>query len=390
MKNKLLKFLSLALIFINVGCGQFVIGTSNSEGGNSSIEESSIVEESSVDNKSYWSEVYCNPVNVTYSSGSAYKNEVADPSIVKGDNGYFYCVSTDRVMLRSEDACNWEVVTTSIIDSPTWGKDYTDANYNLWAPDLIKIGDQWIYYYSLSGWSNPIGIGYATADNIEGPYTDQGKLFTGSEIGIQNCIDPQPFIDVDGTVYMTVGSFQGLYLIELTEDGTECAGGVDFQKQNKTLIAGYDGGWDGATYEGGYIMYKDGYYYYFGSAGTCCEGQSSTYRVYVGRSQSVDGPYVGKNNFPLTLSGHGTTHGELCLWAGSGADRDVIGPGHNSILVDDAGDWWMYYHAYSSLDTFGTRHLFMDKILWDEDGYPYVETYKPSFQEDLDGPRFEE
>ena len=30
----------------------------------------------------------------------------------------------------------------------------------------------------------------------------------------------------------------------------------------------------------------------------------------------------------------------------------------------------------------------MDKHLWNEKGYPYVEGRKPSFQEELPGPRF--
>ena len=79
----------------------------------------------------------------------------------------------------------------------------------------------------------------------------------------------------------------------------------------------------------------------------------------------------------------------------------MAGAGHNSILVDDAGDYWIYYHAYSTEDNYATRHLFMDKLAWDENGFPYVTyTYtndegeektskvKPSFQIELDGPRF--
>jgi arabinan endo-1,5-alpha-L-arabinosidase len=62
------------------------------------------------------------------------------------------------------------------------------------------------------------------------------------------------------------------------------------------LIAGEPGNqdWDGSTYEGSYIIKKDGYYYYFGSVGTCCEGKNSTYRVVVGRSESITGPYTDK------------------------------------------------------------------------------------------------
>jgi beta-xylosidase len=398
MKFSAVKFLSLVVLLCSAGCANTNTNTSNK---NSEPVSNPTSESSKIEEKNYWFETYTNPVSVVNASGQPYRTEVADPSVVRGDNGYLYSVSTDRRFLRSEDGCNWEVISDSIIDLPSWGKEVTNS-YNLWAPDLIKIGDQWIYYYSLSGWGAPVGIGYATADDIEGPYVDQGKLFTGDEMGILNCIDPQPFVDVDGSVYMTVGSFQGLWLIELTEDGCALKDGLQYQKDNKVLIAGKVGGWDGSTYEGGYIMRKDDYYYYFGSAGTCCEGKDSTYRVYVGRSKDIAGPYFDKRNRPLTMSGSGTTCGELVLWAGSGSDRDVVGVGHNSVLVDDAGDWWIYYHGYSKQDTFGTRHLFMDKLVFDDKGFPYVSymaededtgemkevKYLPSFELELEGPRF--
>ena len=193
MKNNILSLFLLCISLVGTGC-------KNSSSSTSSINDNSIITE----NKNYWSSSYANPVSVANASGVNYKSEVADPSIVKGDDGYFYLVATNQVFLRSEDACSWELITERIIETPLWGKEYdkTGKGYGVWAPDLIKIGDQWIYYYSLSGYENPIGIGYATADNITGPYIDQGKLFTCDEIGIANCIDPQPFID-DGTVYLT-------------------------------------------------------------------------------------------------------------------------------------------------------------------------------------------
>ena len=352
----------------------------------SSLQNSST--NSSLDKEEYNGKTYSNPVYVKKQDEDAYyENEVADPTVVKGDDGYFYCVATNRIMLRSSDACNWEVVTRNIIDHPSWGASYSSSSYGLWAPDLVKVQDKWIYYYSLSGWGSPIGIGYAVADDIAGPYVDKGKLFTGNEIGIQNCIDPQVFVDDDNRVYMTVGSFQGLYVLELTSDGTACLNGIEYQRGAKTLIGGRESGWDGSQYEGGYIIKKGEWYYYFGSVGTCCEGQNSTYRVVAGRSKNPTGPYVDKNGNAFTKSYNGTNYGELVIEAGSNK-RNVVGPGHNSIFVDDAGEYWMYYHAFSSQDDFYTRHLFMDKILWDKDGYPYVENRMPSFLEAKNGPRF--
>ena len=394
MKKGVLKFMSLVTLLCATGCGN--VANSNKTSTNSQSQITS-----SVDDTEYWFETYSNPMEVNYSNGQPYRTEVADPSVVRGDNGYLYCVSTDRRFFRSEDGCSWELVTDNIIDLPQWGKEYTSKGYNLWAPDLIKIGDKWIYYYSLSGWGTPIGIGYATADDIEGPYEDQGKLFTGDEMGILNCIDPQPFVDVDGRVYLTVGSFQGLWLVELTEDGCDLKDGLDYQKEYKVLIAGRVGNWDGSTYEGGYIVRKEDKYYYFGSVGTCCQGIDSSYRVYVGVADNVAGPYLDKQGRDLTMSANGLTCGELVIWAGASPDKEVVGVGHNSIMIDDAGDWWIYYHGFSSMDNFGTRHLFMDKLVFDEDDYPQVyfqyendegkireKKCLPSFGYDLEGPRF--
>lgn len=74
--------------------------------------------------------------------------------------------------------------------------DATRPNFEpkgrIWAPDINKIGDKYVMYYSMSTWGGEwtCGIGIATADKPEGPFTDLGKLFRSNEINIQNCIDP--------------------------------------------------------------------------------------------------------------------------------------------------------------------------------------------------------
>ena len=389
MKKGLTFLMLLTIVLGLIGCED-----------NKETEKTPIKPEPEVE---YVYSTYTNPVSVIYENGSDYKAEVADPSIVRGDDGLFYIFATGGVVLKSEDACNWVVHATKVLPSmPTWDVDVWGHGVNpgIWAPDVIKIGDKWIYYYSLSAWGKCCGIGLAVADEITGPYEDLGKLFDYKEIGIENAIDPHVFVEDDGTVYMSVGSFQGLYLLQLTSDGLALEGGVETQAKDKILIAGKVGGWDGSTYEGSYIIKKDGYYYYFGSAGTCCEGKNSTYRVLVGRAEEITGPYLDSNGRPLTSSGSGKTFGTMCLDTGI-TNKNMSGAGHNSILVDDAGDYWIYYHAYSTADNYATRHLFMDKLAWDENGFPYVSyTYtndegeektskiKPSFQIELDGPRF--
>lgn len=361
-------------------------------GNSDKIDTDKPVESESVE---LFSSTYTNPLMVLTASGSPMNGEIADPSVVRDpDTGKFYCFSTNRVILESEDGCAWTVIAQgeNVINAPTWGASVQPGkSLGLWAPDVVKIKDTWYYFYSLSGWGSPAGVGYGIADNIAGPYTDMGELFNINSIGIRNAIDPQVFVDDDGRIYCSVGSFQGIYLVELeqAEDGSiSCKGGVDRQNSEKVLIAGKPStNWDGGQYEGSYIIKKDGYYYYFGSSGSCCEGKSSTYQDRVGRSDKITGPYRGSDNIPLTLSGSASTYGDLVLWAGVG-NEDLAGPGHNSIVVDDAGDYWIYYHSYSSKDSFGTRHLFMDKLIWDEKtNMPHVDKMKPTFDEEKDGPK---
>ncbi len=331
----------------------------------------------------YSTEYYQNVVYPKYKNGKKYKDEVADPSVVKGDDGYYYLFSTGNgggKCFRSSDLVNWYIYKNSVISRPTWGDDKGGATPSVWAPDCIKIKDKWIYYYSLSGWGNPIGIGYAISDSISGDFIDKGKLFTCEEIGIQNAIDPCIYIE-DDHIYMAVGSFQGVCIFELSDDGMSLLNGADYQKKNKTLIAGEFGNWNGATYEGSYIIKKDDYYYYFGSMGTCCEGKNSTYKVVVGRSKNILGPYIDDNKMPLADT---TGKGKIVVWAG-GKITDYAGTGHNSIIKDDKGDYWMYYHSYVKDDDFNTRHLMIDKLVWNND-WPSVEGNKPSYNEEIEGP----
>ena len=334
---------------------------------------------------------YTNPVSIL-SDGKIYKGGVADPSVVRGDDGYFYCFGTGGIMLQSENGCEWNVYKNNVIPRPSWGDTYYENKIPaLWAPDVVKVKDKWIYYYSLSAWDGPCGIGYAVADKITGPYVDMGRLFDSAEvggeysIGVGNSIDPQVFVDDDEKVYMVFGSFRGIYIIQLSDDGMSCYESIAYQREHKTLIAGQPTTWDGAQYEGSYIFKKDGYYYYMGSSGTCCAGKNSTYNVRVGRSKNILGPYVDSEGYNLKLSSGTSTYGDIVVFS-KGDNLNVKGPGHNSILKDDAGNYWIYCHAYISTDNYITRHLMMDKLLWDENGMPYLEDKALSFSEELDGP----
>ena len=103
--------------------------------------------------------------------------------------------------------------------------------------------------------------------------------------------------------------------------------------------------------------------------------------------QSPGTKHCGSDGVPITQSGYGKTYGNLVVKASNRNPKSVVGPGHNSVFADANGDWWLYYHAFTSLDEFRTRHLFMDKLLWDKNGFPYVENKTPTFQTPREGPK---
>lgn len=351
-------------------------------GGNGPHTSSSEVE-SSVDSSEIMATYYKNPV---------FEPVLADPHIIKDDDGYFYVFGTQDYgqwgeeygtryipIIKSKDLVNWEYAgqAFSLAKRPTWGT----IGAGIWAPDIVKIGDTYNLYYSLSTWGDPNpGIGVATAPHPLGPWTDHGEVLRSLDIGVNNSIDPTVF-EAEGKVYMIWGSFRGLYGVELTSDGLALKDGEN-AKDTKVHIAGYDTstGWNGSTYEGAYVIFKDGYYYMFVSSGTCCDGFNSSYHVKVARSISPLGPYYDSEGRDM-FSGN---RGHLVLQKSA----HFIGPGHNSIVVDDAGDYWILYHGYdvTEPERFGNsprRCMLIDKLIWDENGWPSVEGKIPSHKEQV-------
>jgi arabinan endo-1,5-alpha-L-arabinosidase len=59
------------------------------------------------------------------------------------------------------------------------------------------------------------------------------------------------------------------------------------------------------------------------------------------------------------------------------------GPGHNSIIQDKNGDYWLVYHAFdmsepANLGNTPRRSLMIDKLVWNESGWPRVFGAMPS------------
>lgn len=316
---------------------------------------------------------YINPV---------FEPVLADPSIIRGDDGIFYAYGTqDNALwgdyygvkygpiLSSPNLVDWkyEDAVFKVSTLPSWGT----LGAGIWAPDVVRLGNKYLYYYSLSVWGDPNpGIGVASGDSPTGPWMDHGKLFTSDEIGVGNSIDPAIVVE-NGRIFIAWGSFIGIYAVELSSDGLSLLNPTS-AKTDKVLLAGIDNGrWDVNNHEGVYFEKINNYYYMFLSTGTCCQGLNSSYNVLVARSENLLGPYVDHNGLAMA----GFQHRGFPVVRGN---ADFVGVGHNSIISDDAGDYWIVYHGFDTTKEaqYGTtnrRSLLIDKLEWTKEGWPYVE-----------------
>lgn len=293
---------------------------------------------------------YTNPIIPT---------SLPDPTVIRANDGYFYLYATENIrnlpIYKSKNLVDWEFVGTAFNKDtrPKW-----NPKGGIWAPDINLINGKYVLYYAKSEWGGEwtCGIGVATADRPEGPFTDHGAMFISKDIGVQNSIDAN-YVEENGHKYLFWGSFSGIYGIELTDDGLQVKPG-----EKPRQIAG-------TFMEGTYIHKRGRYYYLFGSAGTCCEGERSTYRVTYGRSENLFGPYVDKRGRSLMEN-----HYEVMIHRSD----DVIGPGHNAeFITDDRGNDWIIYHGFSAKDPDAGRLVYMDRVNW-VDGWPYVDNNEPS------------
>lgn len=298
-----------------------------------------------------------------------YDLDFPDPSVIRHSDGTFYAYATGARVIKSNDLATWEALPNAI-SRPTWGSE----GANIWAPDVQLIGGQYVMYYSLSRWDDPNpGIGIATSPHPEGPWTDHGKLFRSLEIGVNNSIDAMVYVDDDERVYMFWGSFRGIYVIELTADGLALKDdSIELAAANKQHVAGFptDRNLDVSTFEGVYIVKKDNFYYMFLSTGQCCSGDY-TYNVRVGRSETITGEYFDHLDRTMKQGAVG--------FSVVNQNAQFIGVGHNSIIQDDVGTHWLAYHGFdNTVETRNKRMMLIDKLNWDEDGWPSTLGAAPS------------
>jgi arabinan endo-1,5-alpha-L-arabinosidase len=90
--------------------------------------------------------------------------------------------------------------------------------------------------------------------------------------------------------------------------------------------------------------------------------RDSKYKVVVGRSEKISGPYLSKEGVPMQAGG-----GSLVV----SGNKNWPGVGHSSVLTVDGKDY-LVFHGYDAADQ-GHSKLWIQEIHWDVNGWPSVD-----------------
>lgn len=238
---------------------------------------------------------------------------------------------------------------------PSWAAN----GFRNWAPEIHRVGEGFVAYFTSVNGANILSIGAASAPAATGPFTVGAAPLVEHADGV---IDASFFEDDDGSRWLTYkidGNAHGratpIFIRQLSGDGLSFAPA----SQPVQILVNDGGTWEGGVVEAQWLVKRDGVYYLFYSGNV----YDHRYRTGVARATSLLGPYEKMG--PPILANNAT-------W---------VGPGHGSVIVTGGLDYFVY-HAWRNAGD-GThlqasgRHVLVDRITW-EGGWPRIHDGTPS------------
>ena len=317
---------------------------------------------------------------------------VHDPVMAReGDTYYIFSTGMGIQQMTSKDRQTWTVLPQPVMTViPGWTTDSVPGfGSHVWAPDVIQWHGRWWLAYSCSTFGkNGSAIGLLSSRSLRANlWKDEGCIVTSHErkrgadgqvTGDNwNAIDPNFVIDDKDRPWLVWGSFwDGIQLAPL--DSTMHLDQVESLKLKvesawpRTIARRYDPGYKPSeenptskhegtnAIEAPFIFKHGGYYYLFVSWDYCCRGAKSNYRVAVGRSKSVEGPYLDRTGKDMAAGG-----GTLFL---EGDKKEWEATGHCAAYTFDGEDIFIC-HGYSATQN-GAAMLIQRPISWTADGWP--------------------
>jgi len=323
---------------------------------------------------------YQNPLNLRLPDGQ-HAASCADPFVLHGasdSHWHLYCTSDALTatelgpdgkplihnvpMFSSTDLVHWNYAGDAFPTKPSW------VTGGMWAPDVVYAGGQYRMYFTASDTNLPGGgsaIGLATSSSPTGPWQVQSTPVVpptdaANGGGRRWEFDPE-VITAGGKSYIYFGSyFGGIFIRQLSADGTSS----DPASEKRIAIDN--------RYEGTFIVQRDGWFYFFGSATNCCAGPLTGYSVFTARSRSPFGPFLDQHGVSILA---GRVGGTPVLTQNG---NRWVGTGHNAVITDFTGQQWIVYHAVDRTDPYYAgdtgytkRPVLMDPLDW-HGGWPVV------------------
>jgi beta-xylosidase len=285
-----------------------------------------------------------------------YDSDFPDPGVILVGKTYYAfgtnSGNTNVQVLTSPDLVHWTPKPDALPQLGSWA-----VGGNTWAPEVIEIDGRFhLYYVARSGAHNVQCIGHATSDKPGGPYTDDSTAPLVCQAPIGGSIDPNPFRDHDGKLYLIwkndgncCGSAVYLWAQQLSDDGSALIGSPRKLLTNTKA-------WQGDLVEAPEMVVHDDRYYLFYSANAYSDER---YAMGYAECTSPLGPCTDRSDQPLVSS------------------TDVAtGPGHCFVIETPAGEWWLLFHAWSPGSVGSVqpgRQLWLERLHWDGDT-PRVDT----------------
>ena len=205
---------------------------------------------------------YTNPV---------FGQDFPDPFILPVEGGY-YAYSTNATgrnvqVLFSPDLFTWERAGENgdaLPDLPPWSQPNASLT---WAPSVLQRGDEYILYYvTRNRAAGRQCISYAVSDSPAGPFVDASDSPFICQLDEGGSIDPEPFVDADGSLYLLWKSDANalnldawIYSQRLSDDGRTLLG------EPLRLIT-RDQEWERPLVENPSMVLQNGVYYLIYSA----------------------------------------------------------------------------------------------------------------------------
>ena len=312
---------------------------------------------------------------------------VHDPVMAYEDSTYYlFATGMGIQQMTSKDRHSWTVLREPVMTViPQWTHDSVPGfTQHVWAPDIIRWRGRWWMAYSCSTFGrNGSAIGLLSARSLSYPiWNDEGCIVTSRENRDNwNAIDPNFVIDDQDQPWIVWGSFwDGIQLARLDttmhiakgEKPRTIARRYNLNSKDakaalpinpnppKNPTSDYAGP---NAIEAPFIFKHDGWYYLFVSWDYCCQGSKSNYRVAVGRSRTVDGPYLDRKGIDMRYGG-----GNHFL---EGDKTNYEAAGHCAVYHLDNQDIFIC-HGYSVAQQ-GASVLIQRPIRWTNDNWPELQ-----------------